>query len=48
MKRCDVCGFERDPEYVTIALIANGGTKTICRQCQEMQDLYAAIEKEKA
>ena len=48
MKRCHVCGFERPPNQFTTRPLPDGRRFTLCRQCAETQDMYAAIEKENA
>jgi hypothetical protein len=47
MKRCNVCGFERDRAFFTTRRLPDGKRITICRQCAETWDSRKAIEQEK-
>ena len=48
MKRCNVCGFNRDRLDFTTRPLPNGKRLTMCRQCAQTNDLYARLDRERA
>lgn len=46
MKRCHVCGFNRPRHQFTTRPLPDGKRLTLCQQCAQTQDMYAALKQQ--